>query len=29
MHSGAQAMVGDVLRDACDDAVELVHAFGQ
>ena len=27
--SGAQAMVGDVLRDFGEDAVELVDAFGE
>ena len=29
MHSGAQSMVGDVLRDTRDDAMELVDAFGE
>jgi len=29
MHSGAQAMVRDVVRDTRDDAMELVCAFGE
>ena len=27
MHSSAQTMVGSVLRDPGEDAMELVHAF--
>ena len=29
MLSSVQPMVGDVLCDAGDDAMELVHAFGE
>ena len=29
MLSGVQAVIGNVLRDARDDAMKLVNAFGQ